>query len=92
MLLTGGPVQTMIVIYSEFSYYKGSVYKHTYGFVSIGLHALEMVGYGTTEDGTDYWTIKNSWGETWGENGYFRIVRGVNERRIEDSVYAAYFD
>lgn len=54
MLLTGGPVQTMIVIYSEFSYYKGSVYKHTYGFVSIGLHALEMVGYGTTEDGTDY--------------------------------------
>ncbi|EES99155.1 Cathepsin B precursor [Giardia duodenalis ATCC 50581] len=92
MLVSGGPVQTMIVVYADLLYYAGGVYRHTYGPISNGLHALEMVGYGTTDDGTDYWTIKNSWGSDWGEDGYFRIVRGVNECRIEDEIYAAYFE
>ncbi|GLT29569.1 hypothetical protein SLA2020_044270 [Shorea laevis] len=38
-------------------------------------HAVTLVGYGTTEDGTKYWLIRNSWGETWGESGYMRIQR-----------------
>ena len=38
-------------------------------------HAVTMVGYGTAEDGTDYYLCKNSWGRGWGEKGYFRISR-----------------
>ncbi|KAK2630984.1 hypothetical protein EUGRSUZ_L03603 [Eucalyptus grandis] len=38
-------------------------------------HAVAIAGYGKTPDGVDYWLLKNSWGETWGEKGYMRILR-----------------
>ena len=37
-------------------------------------HAVEIVSYGT-ENGVDYWNVRNSWGTSWGESGYVRIKR-----------------
>jgi cathepsin L len=37
-------------------------------------HVMQLVGYGT-DAGKDYWIVRNSWGSSWGENGYIRLAR-----------------
>ena len=45
-------------------------------------HLISIVGWGV-EDGIKYWICKNSWGQYWGENGYFRIIMNKNYLGIE---------
>ncbi|XP_022777317.1 ervatamin-B-like [Durio zibethinus] len=63
----------------EFQFYSGGVFTGPCG-TSLN-HAVAIVGYGKSEDGTKYWLIKNSWGKSWGESGYMRIKRDVASKK-----------
>ena len=53
-------------------------------------HAVLLVGFGTDSSlGKDYWIVKNSWGQDWGENGYFRIRRGGGVCGINEYIITA---
>eukprot|EP01022_Parablepharisma_sp_SALTPOND_P033752 TRINITY_DN89518_c0_g1_i1.p1 TRINITY_DN89518_c0_g1~~TRINITY_DN89518_c0_g1_i1.p1 ORF type:complete len:367 (+),score=5.55 TRINITY_DN89518_c0_g1_i1:144-1103(+) len=70
-----GPVGAVFDVYEDFTNYAGGVYYHTKGEY-IGAHAVEVVGWGRDKDGMEYWLCKNSWGSSWGMNGYFMIRIG----------------
>ena len=57
-----------------FDYYDGGIMNDK-NCGTKGNHFIAAVGYGTTSDGKKYWKVRNSWGKTWGENGYGRILR-----------------
>ena len=57
-------------------------------------HAVLLVGYGrekpAEEGGAEvpYWILANTWGGGWGEGGFFRVMRGVDEAAVESLAVA----
>ena len=70
--LNKGPVAMAFEIKGNFNYYKNGVLSiHNCGRTPH--HAMTVTGY-TPE----FWEIKNSWGSTWGDQGYVRFSRAIN--------------
>jgi cathepsin B len=81
-----GPVEAAFSVYEDFLTYKKGVYQHKTGSM-LGGHAVKIIGWGE-ENGVKYWTIANSWNEDWGDQGYFKILRGSNHCGIEGQIVA----
>jgi len=72
-----GPVAVAIdAAHPEFEYYSSGVYYNPACNSSIDAldHEVLVVGYGT-ENGQDYWLVKNSWSTHWGDNGFIKMAR-----------------
>ncbi|NP_001080511.1 cathepsin C L homeolog precursor [Xenopus laevis] len=94
-LVLGGPLSVAFEVYDDFIHYRSGVYHHTglqdkFNPFQLTNHAVLLVGYGTDQQtGEKYWIVKNSWGESWGEKGFFRIRRGSDECAIESIAVSA---
>lgn len=70
-----GPIMISIdTDHESFMHYASGVYYDEKCTTEVN-HGAVVVGYGS-EDGEDFWIVKNSFGEKWGESGYVRIIRG----------------
>jgi len=83
-IYNNGPMETAFSVYDDFFNYESGVYYHTSGGYAGG-HAVKMLGWGN-EDGMDYWLCANSWGASWGEQGFFKIKMG--DCGIDQTLYA----
>jgi cathepsin B len=89
-LMEKGTLSVSLTVYEDFEAYKSGVYRHVSG-KSLGGHAIKMIGWGVESDGTPYWICVNSWNNSWGEEGIFRILRGSDECGIESGVVTGDF-
>ncbi|XP_015276075.1 PREDICTED: cathepsin L1-like [Gekko japonicus] len=75
---TVGPVSVAVDAHNfPFHFYKSGIFSSIFCSDVVN-HAMLAVGYGISqEDGKEYWILKNSWSENWGEQGYMRLVQGA---------------
>jgi len=67
--------------------YKGGVVRDTKMWHMMVNHVVSITGWGVDEEtGDTYWIVRNSWGQYWGEMGFFRILAGKNSLGIEMEV------
>jgi hypothetical protein len=88
-----GPCSTAMKIFNDFLTWDGKGIYEWDGKSEliepyIG-HSVVIVGWGTEND-TDYWIIRNSWGANWGNKGYFKMKRGTNNCELEENVFVCY--
>uniref|UniRef100_A0A7S2V0K1 Peptidase C1A papain C-terminal domain-containing protein n=1 Tax=Fibrocapsa japonica TaxID=94617 RepID=A0A7S2V0K1_9STRA len=86
-LLRNGPL-SIGVDATSMEFYTGGV-DQGIGCTGSVDHAIVLVGWGV-ENGEKYWLVKNSWGDIWGEDGYWKVVFGQDACNLADWVYSTY--
>jgi len=85
-----GPVSSGMMVYDDFVDWEGNgIYEYDKKSQLIGGHAIVIMGWGE-QNGKKYWIVRNSWGEEWGDKGYFKILRGVNHCEIEENCFVGF--
>jgi len=79
---TQGPVSVAIdASHESFQFYSQGVYDEPDCDEDNLDHGVLVVGYGTDEaSGNRYWLVKNSWGTTWGDEGFIKMMRGKDNQ------------
>jgi len=85
MLVATGPLAVALDA-TPLQYYSSGIVKK--GCDNRINHGVLIVGYGV-ENGDKFWIVKNSWGSSWGEKGYFRILRGHGTCKINSYVISS---
>lgn len=86
-----GPISCGIAVTDEMEAYTGGIFEDKTGYKE-HVHEVSIVGFGE-ENGKKYWIIRNSWGLEWGEHGFMRLIRGINNLGIEtDCTWATPLD
>lgn len=90
-IMTYGVVDAAIYVSTDFQNYTGGVFSDNSTsctgspcYNTTTNHAISLVGWGTDATYGDYWILRNSWGSSWGENGYMRLA--VTSARVACSV------
>jgi C1A family cysteine protease len=76
-----GPIACGIAVPDALENYTSGVFHDKTGDTNI-VHDISIVGYGE-DNGVKYWTVRNSWGTHFGESGFVRVIRGINNIAIE---------
>lgn len=79
-----GPIACGVAATDELDAYTGGIFHDKTGAMQTN-HDISVVGWGVSDDNVKYWIVRNSWGTHWGEEGFFRIVRGINNIAIESN-------
>lgn len=83
-ILKNGPVLAQMTIFTDFLTYKEGLYHRTDdSFKFNGQHVVKIVGWDRQGEGADYWIVENSWGEDWGENGYFKVLASDKSTQVD---------
>lgn len=88
-IMKNGPVVASIKVYRDFLLYQKGIYKPMDDVPRFkGRHQVKVIGWGKDQKKREFWIIENSWGSTWGEEGYARVYMGFTEMLIDEHVLA----
>ncbi len=82
-ILKNGPVISPMTPFTDFLTYKSGVYyPQESSFKFNGQQALKIIGWEQTPQG-EVWIIENSWGPTWGDKGYGKVMAGIKDLGLD---------
>merc|ERR1712184_219214 len=86
-IYNNGPHTVYVYANSNFQRYHSGIFDDSSCSTSSYNHAVINIGYDVNEG---YWTIRNSWASSWGEQGHIRMARGKNTCNIEHYAWVPY--